>query len=53
MRKTVYVLREVWRMIKMHKMYFIAPTLICLAMIAFLVYYVGPAAMVSFLYAGI
>jgi len=53
MSKLVLVLGEMLRMIRKHKMYFIAPLLITLALLAFLVVYLGPAAVVAFLYAGI
>jgi hypothetical protein len=53
MAKLLFVLREMWRMIRRHRMYFIAPLLITLALMAFLVFYLGPAAIVAFLYAGI
>lgn len=40
-------------MIRKHKLQIIAPILIILAVLAFLVYYIGPAVIVSFIYAGI
>ncbi len=53
MTKVGYILREMLLMIKKHKFYFIAPMLFVLAFIAFLVYYIGPAVIVSFIYAGV
>lgn len=53
MQKVLYMLKEMFRMIRKHKLYFAAPIFITLAFLAFLVYYIGPAAIVSFLYAGI
>lgn len=53
MRKVKYIVREMLAMIKKHKYYFIAPMLIILAFLAFLVYYIGPAVIVSFIYAGV
>ena len=53
MRKIAYLLKEMIFMIKRHKLYFLAPILIILAILALLVYYIGPAAVVSFIYAGI
>jgi hypothetical protein len=53
MRKVKYIVREMFLMIKKHKYYFIAPILIILALLAFLVYYIGPAVIVSFIYAGV
>lgn len=53
MRKIRFIFREMFRMIRKHKMAFIAPILIILALLAFLVYYIGPAVIVSFIYAGV
>ncbi len=53
MGKVIYIFKEMFYMIKSHKMYFFAPIFIVLALIAFLVCYIGPAAIVSFIYAGI
>jgi len=47
------ILRETFGLIRRHKMYFLAPILMVLALIAVLVYTVGPATLVAFLYAGI
>jgi len=53
MKKTAYILKEMFKMIKKHKMSFLAPLFIILALLAFLVYYIGPAVIVSFIYAGV
>lgn len=53
MRKVVYILKEMFRMIRKHKLSFLAPLFIILALLAFLVYYIGPAVIVSFIYAGV
>ena len=53
MKKIRYILKEMGYLIKRHKLYFLAPILLTLALIAFLVYHIGPAVIVSFLYAGI
>jgi len=53
MAKLVLVLGEMLRMIRKHKFYFLAPLLIMVAILAILVVYLGPAAVVAFLYAGI
>lgn len=52
-KKAAFVFKEMWLMIKRHKFYFLAPIVIILATLAILVYYIGPDAIVSFLYAGI
>lgn len=48
-----YIFGEMLLMIKEYKFYFLAPILIALAILAFVVYYVGPAVVVSFMYAGV
>lgn len=53
MKKVFYIFKETFYLIKRHKMYFIAPILIVLGILAFLVYYIGPAVIVSFIYAGV
>ncbi len=53
MNKVVHILKEMAYMIKKDKLYFIAPLLILLSLLALLVYYIGPAVIVSFIYAGI
>lgn len=53
MRKILYILKEMVFLIKKHKLFFLAPILILLALLAILVYYIGPAAIVSFIYAGL
>jgi VIT1/CCC1 family predicted Fe2+/Mn2+ transporter len=53
MNKVKLILKEVFFLVKKHKYYFIAPILIVLAILAFLVYYIGPAIIVSFIYAGV
>lgn len=51
--KVGFIMKEMLAMIRKHKFYFIAPMLFVLALIAFLVYYIGPAVLVSFIYAGV
>lgn len=53
MRKFFLILREIFRLIRRNKAYFLAPILILLALLAFLVFTVGPSAIVAFIYAGI
>lgn len=53
MKKVIYILKEMLRMIRKHKLSFLAPLFIILAILAFLVYYIGPAVIVSFIYAGV
>lgn len=53
MRKLLLILREIFRLLMRNKLYFLAPILIMLAVLAFLVYSLGPVAVITFLYAGI
>ena len=53
MMKIIYIFKEMFYMIGHHKMYFFAPIFIILAIISLLVYYIGPAAIVAFIYAGV
>jgi len=53
MKKVIFILKELLALVKEHKLYILAPIFILLAMLAFLVYYIGPAVIVSFIYAGI
>ena len=53
MNKILYIFKEMGYLIKKEKMFFIAPLLILLAVIAFLAYHIGPAVVISFIYAGI
>jgi hypothetical protein len=53
MIKIVYILKETFYMIKRHKIYFLAPILIILALLAIIVFYIGPSVIISFIYAGI
>lgn len=51
--KLFYILKEISYMVKKHKMYFLLPILILFAILAFLIYYIGPAVMYTFIYAGV
>lgn len=52
MRKVWYILKEMFHLIRQHKMYFIAPILITLALLVVFAFYVGPTAVLTFIYAG-
>lgn len=53
MRRVLYIVGQMGHLIRAHKVYFIAPICIVLAILAFLVYYIGPAVIISFIYAGV
>ena len=52
-KKANYLMREMWILIHKHKYYFLTPLMIALIVLALLVYYVGPAAIIAFIYAGV
>lgn len=53
MKKVIYILKELWSMTKANKLYVLMPIFVMLALISFLVYYIGPTVIVSFIYAGV
>lgn len=53
MEKVKHIMGHFISFIKEEKKFILAPIFISLALIAFLVYYVGPAIIISFFYAGI
>lgn len=53
MEKIRYLMKELYYMVKKEKLFFILPIFIALASVAFLCYHIGPAIIVSFIYAGI
>ena len=53
MNKIRYVFQEMFYLIKKHKMAFLLPIFIVLALLVFLACYVGPAVVTTFIYAGI
>lgn len=52
MNKVLFILKEMFYLVRRHKLYFLCPIFIILALLAFLVYYIGPAVVISFIYAG-
>ena len=53
MRRIWYMLTEMVHLIRARKLYFLAPTLIILVILALLVFHLGPAAILTFVYAGL
>lgn len=53
MRKIAYILREMWALVKAHRLYLLTPLLLALAALSILVYYVGPTVIITFIYAGV
>jgi len=53
MKKIVLLFSEMIKLIKNNKLYFFAPLLIMLILLAILVFTLGPTAMITFIYAGV
>ena len=52
MRRIWHILKEMLHLIRTHKLYVIAPLLIALVLLALLAFVIGPAATLTFIYAG-
>ncbi|MBU1912405.1 MAG: hypothetical protein KKB22_02565 [Candidatus Omnitrophica bacterium] len=52
MKKIIFIAKEFFYLIKRYKAAFLIPILIVLLLLTFLVYYIGPAVITSFIYAG-
>jgi len=53
MKRMRMMIRESFRLAQKHKMYFLLPFLVLLAVLALLAYQLGPGFVVAFIYAGI
>jgi hypothetical protein len=53
MKKIWYMFKQMGRMIRARKLYFMAPVLIVLVLLALLVFHLGPAGIMTFIYAGL
>lgn len=53
MNKLKYIFKEMIYLVKKHKLAFLLPIFIVLTVLVFLAYYVGPAVVTTFIYAGI
>lgn len=53
MKKFLFILREMLRLVARNKLYFLLPILASLALLGFLVYSLGPTVFITFLYAGV
>ncbi len=53
MKKMFLMIRESLNLVRKHKVYFLLPLLLCLAVLTLLAFQVGPGIVVSFIYAGI
>ncbi len=48
-----YLTKEIVYLIKKNKFYFLAPLMLMLAVLIFLVFYIGPNVVIAFIYAGL
>jgi len=53
MNKLGFIIKELLIMVRENKTYILAPIFIVLALLSLLVFYVGPTAVVTFIYAGV
>ena len=53
MKKIAYLFKETLYLVKKHKMYFLLPILLVLAILAVLAYQLGPGIVTVFIYAGV
>ncbi len=51
--KLWFLLRETFRFLRRHRRFVLAPLLLLLVLVALVAFYVGPGAVVTFIYAGI
>ena len=52
MQKVKFLFSQMVSTIQRHKAWFFAPILMMLAVLSFLIYYIGPGIVTSFIYAG-
>ena len=52
-RKVGYIFKEMFYMVKRHKVLFLLPLLILLAILAIFIIYIGPTVITTFIYAGV
>jgi len=48
-----YLIKEGWGLIRRYRLYLILPVLLALLLLTVVAFYVGPAAVVTFIYSGI
>jgi hypothetical protein len=53
MRRIWLMFCETQHLIRAHRLYFIAPILLVLVLLAFFALYLGPSAVLTFIYAGL
>lgn len=53
LKKIAHLFKETWYLIKKEKAYFLAPLILMVVVLAVLIYQMGPAALIAFIYAGV
>jgi hypothetical protein len=53
MKRFFYIFKQMLNLIRTHKIYFMAPILIMITLLAFVALVVGPSVITSFIYAGL
>jgi len=51
--KFFYILKEMFHLVRKEKLFFLIPIFLILTLLAFLVFYIGPTIIISFIYAGV
>jgi|GEM_PF-675438 len=51
--KFFYILQEMFHLVRKEKLFFLIPIFLILTLLAFLVFYIGPTIIISFIYAGV
>ena len=52
-KQLAYLVKEILYLVRKNKFYFLAPLMLMLAVLIFLIFYVGPNVVITFIYAGI
>lgn len=53
MKKISYLIKETLFLVREHRLYFLAPILLLLAVLAILFFHLGPGIVIAFIYAGV
>ena len=52
-KKIAHILKETFYLVREHKLYFLAPLFLMLAVLAILFFHMSPGVLVTFIYAGL
>jgi hypothetical protein len=53
MGRVWFIVKEMWHLVREHRLYVISPILLTLALLALVAFYIGPTVVLTFLYAGL